>query len=107
MIKCRALANTLMDLELYRTITNHLNGINVFSKRLEIQILKQLKNSKKDSLKFSLATCISTYPPRMSLRSISKVDEISGAEGTIFLVISQYEIDDRIHSVPPTFPNFT
>jgi hypothetical protein len=43
----------------------------------------------------------------MSLRSISKVDEISGAEGTIFLVISQYEIDDRIHSVPPTFPNFT
>lgn len=91
MIKCRAaLSNILMDLDLYGTITNYLGEINVFSKRLEVHIFKQVKNKKnKNSLKFWLVTCIAKYRPRMTLRSLSKEDEVSRAEVTNFLVISQ------------------
>jgi hypothetical protein len=95
-----------MTLELYRAITNYLCEISVFSKRLQIQTINELKTAKTSS-KFSLATFIVTYQPRMALRSVPKEDGVSSTrtKGPMLLVVSRDEIGPI--SYFPIFPDFT
>jgi hypothetical protein len=63
--------------------------ISVFCKRLQIQMWNNPYTSK--VIIYSLATLFLTYLPLVTLRSPSKLNDISSAKGTIFPTIGQAE----------------